>query len=101
MQGTSDPSTYLEEGSDTKSFEILNNLDSSNGMVCRKALNSIFFLLFSSPYIFKFSHHPNVFINFHLNSIHRSCIPLVEGRSSNFKNLNIKGYVVYLQRETI
>src|SRR3954462_13697105 len=32
-----------------KSFEILNNLDSSNDMVCRKALNSIFFLLFSSP----------------------------------------------------
>ena len=28
----------------SKSFEILNNLDSSNGMVCRKALNSIFFV---------------------------------------------------------
>src|SRR3954469_25037131 len=84
-----------------KSFEILNNLDSRNGMVCRKALNSIFFLLFSSPSIFKFGQHPNVFINLHSNSIHRSGFPLLDGRHSNFKHLNIMGYVIYLQRETI
>src|SRR4051812_41546654 len=41
-------------------------------MVCRKALNSIILLLFSSPYIFEFSHHPNVFIDLQLDSIHRS-----------------------------
>src|SRR3954468_7265797 len=61
------------------SFEILNNLDSSNGMVCRKALNSIFFLLFSSPSLFNFGQHPNVFINLHLNNIHRSGLPLLKG----------------------
>src|SRR3954468_8696110 len=64
------------------SFEILNNLDSSYGVVGRKALNSLFFLLFSSPSIFKFGQHPNVFINLHLNSIHRSGLPLLKGRSS-------------------
>src|SRR3954463_6686823 len=69
------------------SFDILNNLDSSNGMVCRKDLNSIFFLLFSSPSIFKFGQHPNVFINLHLNIIHRSGLPLLKGRSSNFKHI--------------
>src|SRR3954466_7289228 len=53
-------------------FEILNNLDSSNGVVGRKYLNSLFLLLLSSPYLFKFGQHPNVFINLHLNSIHRS-----------------------------
>src|ERR1041385_7347626 len=53
--------------------------------VCRNALNSIFFLLFSSPSLFKFSYHPNVFINLNLNSVHRSDLPLLKRRSSNFK----------------
>src|SRR3954464_12029987 len=61
------------------SFEILNNLDSSYGVVGRKALNSLFFLLFSSPSLFMFGQHPNVFINLHLNSIHRSGLPLLRG----------------------
>src|SRR3954468_1892970 len=47
------------------SLDILNNLDSSYGVVGRKALNSLFFLLFSSQSLFKFAQHPNVFINFH------------------------------------
>ena len=74
-----------------KSFDILNNLDSSNGMVCRKALDSIFFLLLSSPSIFKFGQHPNVFINFHLDGIHRSGLPLLKGRGSNLEHLYIMG----------
>ena len=83
------------------SLEILNKLDSSYGVVGRKALNSLAFLLLSSPSLFKFDQHPNVFINLHLNSIRRSGLPILKGRSSNFKNLNIMGYVIYLQRETI
>ena len=84
-----------------KGFEILNNLDSSNRGVCRKDLNSIFLLLLSSPSIFKFGQHPNVFIDLHLDSIHRSCIPLLKGRGSNLEHLYIMSYVVYLQSETI
>src|SRR3954469_7812439 len=83
------------------SLDILNNLDSSYGVVGRKALNSLLFLLLSSPSLFKFSQHPNVFINLHLDSIHRSGLPLLGGKSSNFKHLNIVGYVVYLRREDI
>src|SRR3954467_230903 len=74
-----------------KSLGILNNLDSSNSVVGRKALNSILFLPFSSPSLFKFSQHPNVFINLHLNSIHRSDRPLLKRRSSNFKQFNLMG----------
>src|SRR3954465_8045753 len=65
------------------SLDILNKLDSSYGVVGRKAINSLFFLLFSSPSLFKFTQHPNVFINLHLDSIHRSGLPLLGGRSSN------------------
>src|SRR4051812_12168517 len=79
------------------SFEILKNVDSTYGVVGRKALNSIFFLLFSSPSLFKFGQHPNVFINLHFNSIHRSGLPLLKGGSSNLKHLNIMGYIIYLQ----
>src|ERR1043165_9024810 len=61
------------------SLDILNNLDSSYGVVGRKSLNSLFFLLFSSPSFFKFSQHPHVFINLHLDSIHRSGLPLLRG----------------------
>src|ERR1041384_6714216 len=61
------------------SLDILNNLNSSYGVVGRKALNSLFFLLFSSPSLFKFAQHPNVFINLHLDSIHRSGLPLLGG----------------------
>src|SRR3954464_14689010 len=68
-----------------KCFEVLNNLDSSNGSVCRKALNSIFLFFLSSPSIFNFIQHPNVFINLHLNSIHRGGLPLLKGRSSNLR----------------
>src|ERR1041384_3050297 len=82
-------------------FEILNNLDSSYDVVGRKTLNSLLFILFSGPSLFKFGQHPNVFINLHLNSFHRSGLPLHKGRSSNFKHLNIMGYVVYLQIENI
>src|SRR3954469_5509435 len=71
------------------SFEILNNLDSSYGVVGRKALNSLLFLLFSSTSLFKFGQDPNIFINLHLNRIHRSGLPLLRRRSSNFKHLNI------------
>src|SRR3954464_13857421 len=39
------------------SLDILNNLDSSYCVVGRKALSSLFFLLFSSPSLFKF---PNI-----------------------------------------
>src|SRR3954465_1374263 len=81
------------------SLDILNNLDSSYTVVGRKALNSLFFLLFSSPSLCKFAQHPNVFINLHLDSIHRRGLPLLGGRSYNLKHLNIMGYVVYLQRE--
>src|ERR1041385_1771830 len=49
-------------------------------MVCRKPLHPIFFLLFSSPFLFEFNHHPNVFINLQLDSIHRSDLPLLKGR---------------------
>src|SRR3954468_17497679 len=63
-------------------LDILNNLDSSYCVVGRKALNSLFFLLFSSPSLFNFAQHPNVFINLHLDSIHRSGLPLLRGRSS-------------------
>ena len=62
------------------SFEILNNLDSSYSVVGRKALNSLLFLPLSSPSLFKFAQHPNVFINLHLNSIHRSGFPLLKGK---------------------
>src|SRR3954471_21678843 len=61
------------------SLDILNNLDSSYGVVGRKALNSLFFILFSSPSLFKFAQHPNVFIDLHLDSIHRSGLPLHKG----------------------
>src|SRR6187399_29806 len=74
-----------------KSLDILNNLDSSNSVVGRKALNPIFFLLFSSPSLFTFSQHPNVFINLHLNSIHRSGLPLLKRGSSNFKQFYLMG----------
>ena len=47
--------------------------------------------LLSGPSIFKFSQHPNVFIDFHLDSIHRSGLPLLKGRSSNFEHLYIMG----------
>src|SRR4051812_2945699 len=53
------------------SLDILNYLDSGYFVVGRKALNSLFFLLFSSPSLFKFSQHPNVFINLDLDGIHR------------------------------
>src|SRR3954464_7552773 len=78
------------------SLDILNNLDSGYGVVGRKALKSLFFLLFSSPFLFKFGQHPNVFINLYLDSIHRSGLPLLRVRSSNLKHLNIMGYVVCL-----
>src|SRR4051812_43936181 len=39
------------------SLDILNNLGSSYGVVGRKALNSLFFLLFSSLSLFKFAQH--------------------------------------------
>src|ERR1044072_1677002 len=97
-----------------KSFDILNNLDSSNGGGGRVLklltpinlhilvlISSIFFLLFSSPSLFKFGQHPNVFINLHLDNIHNSGLSLLKGSSSNFKHLNIMGYVISLQRETI
>src|SRR3954467_3433221 len=58
----------------TNSLDILNYLDSCYCVVGRKALNSLFFLLFSSPSLFMFAQHPNVFINLHLDSIHRSGI---------------------------
>src|SRR3954465_10508692 len=80
-------------------LNILNNLDSSYCVVGRKALSSLFFLLFSSPSLFKFSQHPNVFINLDLDGIHRSGLPLLRGRSSDFQHLYIVGYVVYLRRE--
>src|ERR1041384_6002801 len=65
-------------------LDFLNYLDSSYCVVGRKALNSLFFLLFSSPSLFKFSQHPNVFINLNLDGIRRSGLPLLRGRSSNF-----------------
>src|SRR3954466_9079773 len=98
---TIDRSRWTRGVMGANSFEILNNLDSSYSVVGRKALNSLLFLIFSSPSLFNFGQHPNVFINLHLNSIHRSGLPLLKGRSSNFKHLNIMGYVIYLQRETI
>src|SRR3954462_2601785 len=61
------------------SLDILNNLDSSYSVVGRKALNSLYFLPLSSPSLFKYSQHPNVFINLHLDSIHRSGLPLLRG----------------------
>src|SRR3954469_21156285 len=81
------------------SFEILNNFDSSYGVVGRKALHSLLFLPLSSPSLFKFAQHPNVFINLHLNGIHRSGLPLLRGKSSSFKHLNIMGYVVYFKEK--
>src|SRR6187401_247411 len=74
-----------------KSLDILNNLDSSNSVVGRKALNSILLLPFSSPSFFKFSHHPNIFINLHLSSINRSDLPLLKRRSFNFKQFYLIG----------
>src|SRR3954463_10710306 len=82
-------------------LDILNYLDSSYCVVGRKALSSLFFLLFSGPSLFKFSQHPNVFINLNLDGIHRSGLPLLRGRSSNLKHLYIMGYVVYLRGEYI
>src|SRR3954464_6911105 len=62
------------------SLDILNYLDSGYCVVGRKALNSLLFLLFSSPSLFKFAQHPNIFINLHLDSIHRSGLPLLGGK---------------------
>ena len=50
------------------SLDLLNYLDSGYYVVGRKALNCLFFLLFSRPSLFKFAQHPNVFINLHLDS---------------------------------
>src|SRR3954471_16213951 len=83
------------------SLNILNYLDSVYYVVGRKALNSLFFLLLSSPSFFKFSQHPNVFINLNLNGIHRSGLSLLRGRGSNLQHLYIMGYVIYLRREDI
>src|SRR3954462_13728986 len=60
-------------------LDILNNLDSSYCVVGRKAHRSLFFLLFSGPSLFKFSQHPNVFINLDLDGIHRSGLSLLRG----------------------
>ena len=70
-------------------LNILNYLDSGYRMVGRKALNSLLFLLFSSPSLYKFSQHPNVFINLDLDGIHRSDLPLLGGRGSNLQHLYV------------
>src|SRR3954469_10092719 len=61
------------------SLNILNYFDSGYCVVGGKDLNSILFLLFSSPSFFKFSQHPNVFINLNFDGIHRSGLSLLRG----------------------
>src|SRR4051812_5363263 len=81
------------------SLNILNYFDSSYYVVGRKALNSIFFLLFSSPSFFKFSQHPNVFINLNLDGIHRSGLSPLSSTSLHHGLCCLpskRGYLVYL-----